>query len=186
MLRLLGVLDSHNLPHKGRQRSTQKTEQQRQKRRQVAAIALAKLLSCSDPGRAQNAVPTESEHLRAERLRPGRCTQPRASLRRFLSEHRRTGAVCAPREGTGPAGLRHCVHTTVLFVCGIPPPHSAAELVSLKKQQTEEVKQREPPWLVTFSAAAAQLSGWTAGAPREADCDCPAPPEVLAKEPACS
>ena len=27
---------------------------------------------------------------------------------------------------------------------------------------------------------------WTAGAPREADCDCPAPPEVLAKEPACS
>ena len=42
------------------------------------------------------------------------------------------------------------------------------------------------PRLVTFSAAAAQLSGWTAGAPREADCDCPAPPEVLAKEPACS
>ena len=42
------------------------------------------------------------------------------------------------------------------------------------------------PQLVTFSAAAAQLSGWTAGAPREADCDCPAPPEVLAKKPACS
>ena len=49
MLRLLGVLDSHNLPHKGRQRHTQKAEQQRQKRRQVAAIALAKLLSYSDP-----------------------------------------------------------------------------------------------------------------------------------------
>ena len=44
----------------------------------------------------------------------------------------------------------------------------------------------QSPRLVTFSAAAAQLSGWTAGAPREADCDCPAPPEVLAKEPACS
>ena len=42
------------------------------------------------------------------------------------------------------------------------------------------------PQLVTFSAAAAQLSGWTSGAPREADCDCPAPPEVLAKKPACS
>ena len=42
------------------------------------------------------------------------------------------------------------------------------------------------PWLVTFSAAAAQLSGWTAGAPCEADSDCPAPPEVLAKKPACS
>ena len=48
MLRLLGVLDSHHLPHKGRQRSTQKTEQQRQKRRQVAAITLATLLSYSD------------------------------------------------------------------------------------------------------------------------------------------
>ena len=45
LLRLLGMLDSHHLPHKGSQRSTQKTEQQRQKRRQVAAIALAKLLS---------------------------------------------------------------------------------------------------------------------------------------------
>ena len=33
--------------------------------------------------------------------------------------------------------------------------------------------------------AAAQLSGWTAGAPCEADGDCPAPPEVLAKKPAC-
>ena len=32
---------------------------------------------------------------------------------------------------------------------------------------------------------AAQLSGWTAGAPCEADGDCPAPPEVLAKKPAC-
>ena len=65
LLRLLGVLDSHRLPHKGRQRYTQKTEQQRQKRRHVAATALAKLLSYSDLGRAQNAVPTESEPLRA-------------------------------------------------------------------------------------------------------------------------
>ena len=40
--------------------------------------------------------------------------------------------------------------------------------------------------LATFSVSAAQLSGWTAGAPCEADGDCPAPPEVLAKEPACS
>ena len=37
------------------------------------------------------------------------------------------------------------VHTTVLFVYSIPPPHSATELVSLKNQQTEEVKQRESP-----------------------------------------
>ena len=48
------------------------------------------------------------------------------------------------------------------------------------------VWQARSPWLVTFSAAAPQLSGWTAGAPCEADCDCPAPPEVLAKKPACS
>ena len=32
LLRLLGVLDSHNLPHEGHQRSTQKAEQQWQKR----------------------------------------------------------------------------------------------------------------------------------------------------------
>ena len=48
------------------------------------------------------------------------------------------------------------------------------------------VWQARSPRLVTFSAAAAQLSGWTTGAPHEADCDCPAPPEVLAKKPACS
>ena len=61
MLRLLGVLDSHHLPHKGRQWYTQKAEQQRQERRQVAVTALAKLLSYSDLGRAQKAVPNKSE-----------------------------------------------------------------------------------------------------------------------------
>ena len=40
--------------------------------------------------------------------------------------------------------------------------------------------------LVAFPVSAAQLSGWTAGAPCEADGDGPAPPEVLAKKPACS
>ena len=40
--------------------------------------------------------------------------------------------------------------------------------------------------LVAFPVPAAQFSGWTAGAPREADGDCPGPPEVLAKKPACS
>ena len=40
--------------------------------------------------------------------------------------------------------------------------------------------------LVAFSASAAQFSGWTAGAPCEADGDCPEPPEVLAKKPVCS
>ena len=36
--------------------------------------------------------------------------------------------------------------------------------------------------LVAFSASAAQLSGWTADASREADCDCPAPARSLSKE----
>ena len=40
--------------------------------------------------------------------------------------------------------------------------------------------------LTAFPVSAAQFSGWTAGAPCEADGDCPAPPEVLAKKPACS
>ena len=31
-----------------------------------------------------------------------------------------------------------------------------------------------------------QFSGWISGSPFEADGDCPAPPEVLAKKPACS
>ena len=40
--------------------------------------------------------------------------------------------------------------------------------------------------LVAFPVSAAQFSGCTAGAPCEADGDCPVPPEVLAKKPACS
>ena len=39
--------------------------------------------------------------------------------------------------------------------------------------------------LVAFSASAAQFSGWTAGAPCEADGDCPEPPEVLVSKEAC-
>ena len=66
LLRLLGVLDSHHLPRKGCQRYTQKTEQQRRERRQVTVTVLAKLLSYSDLGRAQNAVPTESAPLKAD------------------------------------------------------------------------------------------------------------------------
>ena len=40
--------------------------------------------------------------------------------------------------------------------------------------------------LVAFPVSAAQFSGCTTGAPCEADGDCPARPEVLAKKPACS
>ena len=50
-------------------------------------------LSCSDLGRAQSAGPTESAPLwstqepEPERLRPVKCTQPRACLRQFPAEH---------------------------------------------------------------------------------------------------
>ena len=76
----------------------------------------------------------------------------------------RFGAQAALR-GTDSAGTA---------LCALPGPSSSG------------VWRARSPRLVTFSAAAAQLSGWTAGAPCEADGDCPAPPEVLAKEPACS
>ena len=40
--------------------------------------------------------------------------------------------------------------------------------------------------LIAFPVSSAQFAGCTAGAPCEADGDCPEPPEVLAKKPACS
>jgi len=52
-------------------------------------------LSCSDLGRAQNAVPNKSAPLwstqepEPEWLRPGKCMQPRACLRQFLAEQPR-------------------------------------------------------------------------------------------------
>ena len=52
-------------------------------------------LSCSDLGRAQNTGPTEPALLRTtrapepERLRPGKCIQPRAGLRQFQAEQPR-------------------------------------------------------------------------------------------------
>ena len=93
MLRLLGVLDSHHLPDKGRLRYTQKTEHQ------------GKAISHSDcarqtpellgPGKGAkgrpNRICASEGYLRAEpeRLRPGRCMQPRAGLRRFPVEQLR-------------------------------------------------------------------------------------------------
>ena len=52
-------------------------------------------LSCSDLGRAQNACPTKSAPLSStrepepDRLRPGKCTQPRPRLRQFPAEQPR-------------------------------------------------------------------------------------------------
>ena len=56
-------------------------------------------LSCPDLGRAQNAGPTVSVPLRTTRvpepewLRPGKCIQPRASLRQFPAEKHRPWEV---------------------------------------------------------------------------------------------
>ena len=88
--------------------------------------------SCSELGRAQNAGPMESAPLRTtwvpepERLRPGRCMQPRAGLGRFLAEQPRAWAVWAGRvhelwAEAGPVWLRHYEHMPVLFVCSVPP-----------------------------------------------------------------
>ena len=132
-------------------------------------------LSCSDLGRAQNADPTESAPLRTmrapepERLRPGRCMQPRAGLVRFPAEQPRAWAVWAgrvhtPWAGAGPVWLRHCEHMPVLFVSSVPPSpqrnwtsepknvSTTAPFVSGRKSDTEEtskqkmLKQSEPPW----------------------------------------
>ena len=125
--------------------------------------------SCSELGRAQNAGPMESAPLRTTRvpepewLRPGRCMQPRAGLRRFLAEQHRAWAMwaggCTCREwrqaqcGWDTASTRQCYLSTTSL-----PPHSATEQVSLKEsvhhlplcvraeirhwrdQQTEEAK----------------------------------------------
>ena len=88
--------------------------------------------NCSELGRAQNSGPKEFAPLRttrvpeSERLRTGRCMQPRAGLRWFLAEQPRDWAVWSvrghvPWAGTGPVWLRHHEHTPVLFVCSAPP-----------------------------------------------------------------
>ena len=127
-------------------------------------------LSCLELGRAQNAGPMESVPLRTtwvpepERLRPGRCMQPRAGLRRLLVEQPRAWAVWVGRVhtlwvGTGPVWMRHCEYAPVLFVCSVPPspqddwtsvpkkksvhhrlPCVRAEIRHWRDQQTEDAK----------------------------------------------
>ena len=92
LTRLLGVLDSHHLPDKGRQQYTHKTEQQEKAISRSDRWPNTELLG---PGkstkRRPNRICISEGYLRAkpERLRPGRCMQPRAGLRRFPAEQRR-------------------------------------------------------------------------------------------------
>ena len=128
-----------------------------------------------DLGRAQNAGPTESVPLRTTRvpepewLRPGRCMQPRAGLRRFRRSNLEPeqcgqgghthGERGQAQYGQDMVSTRQCY----LFAASLPP-HSATEQVSLKKVSTtnhlvlgwksdteetskqKKLKQREPPW----------------------------------------
>ena len=105
-------------------------------------------LSCSDMGRAQNAGPAKSVPLRTtqvpepERLRPGRCMQPRVGLRRSLVEQPRvwagwTGRAHVPWVGAGLVWLSHCEHMPVLFACSVPP--------SPQHDWTSETKRKCPP-----------------------------------------
>ena len=63
---------------------------------------------------------------------------------------------------------------SVLHFVPFPGPNSSGVWRALSLQ------------LIAFPVSAAQFSRCTTGAPCEADGDCPAPPEVLAKKPACS
>ena len=116
------------------------------------------------PGRLNRICASEG-YLSAEpeQLRMGRCIHPRAGLRQFPASNVEP-EWCAPQAGAGPAGLRHCEHTPVLFVCSIPPspqhdwtrePKKKVSTTALRirteirhwrDQQTEEIKRMEPPW----------------------------------------
>ena len=93
LTRLLGVLDSHHLPDKGRQQYTQKSEQQGKaiSRRDRARQTPELLGPGKGTKRRPNQICTSEGYLSAklERLRPGRCMQPRAGLRWFPAEQHR-------------------------------------------------------------------------------------------------
>ena len=93
LTRLLGVLDSHHLPDKGRQWYTQKSEQQGKAiSRSDRARQTAELLGAGKGTKLRpNRICTSEGYLRAEPewLRLGRCMQPRTGLRRFPVEQRR-------------------------------------------------------------------------------------------------
>ena len=96
------------------------------------------------PGKAQNAGPTESASLwrtqkpESEWLRPGKCTQPRAhSLESSLEPEQCRWGKHTPWAGANPVWLEHCEcspHTPLTFVCSAPPPHSTTEQANLNKR----------------------------------------------------
>ena len=110
------------------------------------------------PGTAQNAVPAESEPLRATWApnlsgldRGGARSLGLASDGSRLSIVELERFVCREKGQVQRGWDTVCTQQCYLFAAS-PPPHSATELVSLKNQQTEEVKQREPPWKWSHTA----------------------------------
>ena len=101
-------------------------------------------LSCSDLGKAQNTGPIESAPLRGTRipepewLRPGKCKQPRASLRQFPTEQPRAQAVLkgkahSPWAGANSVWPRQCITCQCYLFGTYFPPYSTTEQVSWKK-----------------------------------------------------
>ena len=99
--------------------------------------------SCSELGRAQNSGPMESAPLRTtrvpepERLRPGRCIQPRAGLRSWQSnlepKQCRQGKNTRHEQGQTQCG-RDTASTRQCYLFAVSlPPHNTTEQVSLKK-----------------------------------------------------
>ena len=117
--------------------------------------ALAKHLSYSDLGRAQNTSPTEPVPLRAT-WAPclsdvdwrGACSLGPASDGSRWSNIE--PEWCAPWAGAGPVGLRHREHMPLLFVCGIPPSpqHDWTSEPKTNKQTNKSVHHHSP------------MSGW--------------------------
>ena len=101
-------------------------------------------LSCSDPGRAENAGPTESAPLWSTRVpepewvRPGKCIQPglasdSSRQSKLEPKHCRQGKHTRHEQGQTQCGRdTESTHPCYLFAVFLPP-HSTTEQVSLKK-----------------------------------------------------
>ena len=157
---------SHHPPEKVRQLYTQKTEHQGRERLKVTVTTFAKHLVTwaaqtweGHKTQAQSSLHLweipECLTLRGLHL-GGACSPGPASDGSWWSNLE--PELCAPWAGAGPAWLRHCEHTPVLFVCSIPsppqhdwtsepkkgvhhcPPCVTMEVRHWRDQQTEEGK----------------------------------------------
>ena len=96
--------------------------------------------------RSPNRICASEGYLSAEpeQLRLGRFMQPRAGLRWFQWSNVEP-EQCVPRAGAGPAGLRHCMHMPVLFVCSISPSPQHDLTSEPKKKKCVHHHHHPPP-----------------------------------------